>query len=327
MKKKKALFVFNPHSGKGMIKRKLADILDIMVKAGYEVTAHPTQARGEAIRLVEEEAGEYELVVCSGGDGTLDETVTGMMRRPIEERVPIGYIPTGSTNDFGSSLKIPKDQLKATEIAVNGKAFATDIGYFNGDSFVYVAAFGAFTDVSYETTQEMKNALGHVAYLLQATQKIGSLPSYELEAEVNGEIISGKFIFGMITNSRSIGGFSDIAGKNVELDDGLFEVTLIKTPNNILELNEILASLTNLIDNTDLIYTCKTDRIVIRPQEEIAWTLDGEFGGNHKDTDIRCMNKAVEIMIKKNKKELEEAKKQETSLFGADSLFGSLFSD
>ena len=296
MNDKKLLFIFNARSGKGMIKNKLLDIIDVMVKAGYEVCAHPTQERGDARRLVEENAGEYDLVVCSGGDGTLDETVSGMMRR--DQKVPLGYIPAGSTNDFGSSLKIPKDTMKAARIAVEGVNFPCDIGYFNGDSFVYVAAFGIFTDVSYETSQEMKNVLGHVAYLLEATKKIHAVPSYQMRVEHDGEVIEDRFIYGMVTNSSSIGGFKNIAGKNVFLDDGLLEVTLIKEPQNPIELNEILASLTNLIDDSDLIYTFKTSEMKIYAEEEIAWTFDGEFGGIHKESEIRCMHKALDIKVK-----------------------------
>ena len=149
--KKKLLFVFNPFSGKAQIKNQLLDIVDVMVKADYEVTIYPTQARGDAIHKIETEAGDYDLVVCSGGDGTLDEVVTGMMHR--EKKVPLGYIAAGSTNDFATSLGIPKNMVKAAETAVAGRVFPCDIGAFNGDFFVYVAAFGLFTEVSYKTSQ------------------------------------------------------------------------------------------------------------------------------------------------------------------------------
>lgn len=297
MEKKKLLFVYNARSGKGNIKSKLAEIVDIMTKAGYDVLIHPTQEPEDAKNLTKDLEEDFDLVVCSGGDGTLDEVVTGMMQR--EKKVPIGYIPAGSTNDFGSSLKIPKDMVKAAHIAVEGKRFPCDIGYFNGDSFVYVAAFGAFTEVSYGTSQSMKNILGHGAYLLEATTKaLHELPAYHIRVEYEDTVIEDDFIFGMITNSVSIGGFKNIAGKNVLLDDGLFEVTLIKEPKNPLELNEILACLTNLIDDSDLIYTFKTDRLKLYPLADIAWTLDGEFGGEHMETEIRCEHKALDIMVK-----------------------------
>ena len=159
---KRLLFVYNPHAGKGMLAPKVSDVVDIFVKAGYEVVIYPTQAYHDAYKKISEyDASTYDLVVCSGGDGTLDEVVTGMMKR--EDRDPIGYIPAGTTNDFANSLHIPKDVLKAADNAVNGSEFCCDVGKFNDDIFVYIAAFGLFTDVSYETKQELKNVLGHLA--------------------------------------------------------------------------------------------------------------------------------------------------------------------
>lgn len=305
---KRALFIFNMRSGKGTIKSKIAEILDLFVKNGYEVTAHPTQGQGDATRIVEETAGRYDLVVCSGGDGTLDETVTGMLRR--KERVPIGYIPTGSTNDFGASLGIPRSTMKAAEIAAMGKNFLCDMGSFRGwlrgdeekpeeNSFVYVAAFGLFTDVSYGTKQEMKNLFGHAAYLFEAAKKVGQpIPGYSLRIEVDGEVIEDRFSYGMITNSSSIGGIKDIAGKDVELDDGLLEVTLVREPKNPLELNEILACLANVVSESAMIYACKSDHIRIQGEEELSWTLDGEYGGSFRNTEIRCEKQAVDIRVK-----------------------------
>lgn len=302
---KRVLFIYNMRSGKGAIRNKVSDIIDLFVKNGYEVTAHPTQGKGDAVETVQEKSSEYDMVVCSGGDGTLDEAVTGMMR--LERRIPIGYIPTGSTNDFGSSLKIPKNPMKAAEIAATGIDFPCDMGRFFGesleenkceeDSFVYIAAFGLFTDVSYATSQQMKNILGHVAYLFEAGKKFGQpIPGYEMRVEVNGDVIEDRFSYGMITNSSSIGGLKDIAGKDVKLDDGLFEVTLIREPNNPLELNDILAGLVNLFD-TDMIYTYKSDHIRIESKEPIDWTMDGEYGGSFKNVDIRCEKRAVSIRI------------------------------
>lgn len=295
MERKKLLFVFNPYSGKGQIKNKLLGIVDQFVKSGYEVTIYPTQKPQDAMELVKERAGEYELVVCSGGDGTLDETVTGMMKR--ENKVPIGYIPAGSTNDFASSLNIPKNMEQAARIAVEGRPFACDMGSFNGDFFVYIAAFGLFTDVSYATSQDLKNRIGHAAYILEGLKRLPSIQSYHLQVTYQEGMIEDEFIYGMITNSTSAGGFKNITGKNVELDDGLFEVTLIRMPKNPIELNEIVRSLTNLIDDTDSIYTFKADRLSIKSLEEIPWTLDGEYGGTHTEVEIQNEKQAVQIMV------------------------------
>lgn len=293
--KKKVLFIFNPYSGKAQIKNQLLDIVDTMVKAGYEVTIYPTQAAGDAIHKVEEEAVNYELLVCSGGDGTLDETVTGMMH--CEKKIPLGYIPAGSTNDFATSLGIPKDMIKAADTAVNGKKFPCDIGVFNDDFFVYVAAFGLFTEVSYKTSQEWKNVLGHAAYILEGAKRLHDIPSYLMQVEYDNIRLQDEFIYGMITNSTSVGGFKGMTGKDVLLDDGVFEVTLIKKPRNPIELNEIIASLINLVDDTDMVYSFKTNEVKFIAKTTIPWTLDGEYGGSQTEVVIRNLCKAVDIMI------------------------------
>lgn len=293
---KKLLFIFNPHAGKAQIKNSLMQMIDIMVKGGYEVTAYPTQAPLDAQEMVKQRVAEFDRIVVSGGDGTLDEAVTGMMLSG--KKVPLGYIPAGSTNDFANSLKIPKDMAKAAAVAVSGQAFACDVGIFNGNPFVYVAAFGMFTAVSYRTSQEWKNILGHAAYLLEGVKSLADITSYHMRVEHGDEIIEEDFIYGMITNSNSVGGFKNMTGKNVRLDDGEFEVTLIRMPKNIIELNAILASLTNLIDDTDLIYSFKCSKIQFSSEEEVAWTLDGEFGGSHREVSIENMQRALEIMVK-----------------------------
>ena len=292
---KKLLFVVNGHSGKGQIKNKLLDIIDIMIKEGYHVQVHTTQEREDATKVVREQAKYYDLVVCNGGDGTLDEAVTGMMQSEV--RTPLGYIPAGSTNDFANSLEIPKDMIQAAKTAVSGVPFSCDVGEFNGDYFIYVAAFGIFTDVSYATSQELKNALGHVAYILEGAKRLHTIKSYHMRVEYDGNEIEGDFLLGMITNSTSVGGFKNMTGKDVKLDDGMFEVTLIHKPKNIIELNTIIASLTNLKDETDLIDSFRADSVKFYSEEEIPWTLDGEFGGDHKEVQIKDHCKAVDIMI------------------------------
>lgn len=300
---KKLLFVYNPRAGKEMLKPRLSDVLDIFVKAGYEVTVHPTQAYRDAYyRIKEYEVGKYDLIACSGGDGTIDEVATGMMKRREmgKDVVPVGYIPAGTTNDFAKSLHIPRKPLAAADNAVKGVPFPCDIGKFNDSVFVYIAAFGIFTDVSYETDQAVKNVLGHMAYILEGAKRIFNIPSYKIKVEHDGEVIEDEFIFGMVTNSRSVGGFSNMVGKNIVFDDGLFEVTLIKTPKNPIALQEIIAAL--LIEQVDTkhMYTFKTKKITFDSVEEIPWTLDGEFGGEQDYVEIENAQKAMEIMVPEN---------------------------
>ncbi len=296
MEKKKMLFIYNPKAGKAQIRSNLLDMIDIFVKAGYEVTAYPTQAKGDGIKAVRERTpGYYDIVVCSGGDGTLDEVVTGMMQ--CKDKLPVGYVPAGTTNDFAGSLKIPKNMKEAAKVIVDGEDFACDIGGFNQDIFVYIAAFGLFTEVSYETRQDVKNVLGHMAYILEGMRRLSNIKSYFMRVEYEDQVVEGDFIFGMFTNSLSVGGFKKITGKYVRLDDGEFEVTLVKRPVNPVELNTIMAALLNRNINTDLMYCFKASSLTITSDEEVAWTLDGEFGGKHKKVSIQNYKQALQIRI------------------------------
>lgn len=292
---KNMLFVYNPRAGKAQIRSNLLDIIDIFVKAGYEVTAYPTQAPGDAVKAVRERRKGYDIVVCSGGDGTLDEVVTGMMQ--CEEKLPIGYVPAGSTNDFANSLGIPRSMIKAADAVVNGRNFGCDIGAFNDDTFIYVAAFGIFTDVSYETKQDLKNVLGHVAYLMEGVKRLSSIKSYKMKICYDDVCLEDEYIFGMITNSNSVGGFKGITGKAVELNDGLFEVTLIKKPTIAMEMNTIMTALSDKKVHSDLIQSFKTSRLTVESEQDVAWTLDGEYGGTNQMSVIQNCNKALEIRI------------------------------
>lgn len=296
MEKNKMLFIYNPKAGKARIRSKLLDIIDIFAKAGFEVTVYPTKAKGDGLAAVKEQTpGVYDIIACSGGDGTLDEVVTGMMQ--CERKIPIGYIPAGSTNDFAHSLRIPKNMISAAQAVVDGKTFSCDVGAFNDDFFVYIAAFGIFTDVSYETPQDIKNLLGHMAYILEGMRRLSAIKAYKMKIESEELSVEGEFLFGMITNSTSVGGFKRITGKYVQLDDGVFEVTLIKKPANPIELNLIMAALINRSVNTDCMYCFKTKALKITSEEETAWTLDGEFGGRHTQIEICNKMQALDIKI------------------------------
>ena len=295
----KMLFVYNPRAGKEHIRERLADVLDIFAKADYELRVVPTRRRDEAREVIAARGDGYDLVVCSGGDGTLDEVVTGMLESGI--KTPIGYIPAGSTNDYGESLGLPKDMGEAAEIAVNGRLLSCDMGSFNDDVFVYIAAFGLFTDVSYETDQEMKNVLGHMAYILEGMKRLSAVKSYHLKVTAGDRVIEDEFIFGMVTNSRSVGGFKNITGKNVELDDGVFEVTLIKMPKNPMELNSIMVSLLNSDINSEEMYCFRASEITVESMgEPLAWTLDGENGGAHEKAVIKNLHHAVDIKVQED---------------------------
>lgn len=293
--KKSILLIYNPKAGKSQIKYNLSDIIDIFTKAEYEVVVYPTQKAEDATAAVLNRRDGFDMIVCSGGDGTLDEVVAGMMK--CKNKLPIGYIPAGSTNDFAKSLKIPKNMKKAAEAIVAGKNFPCDIGLFNEKSFVYIAAFGILTEVSYKTNQDMKNVLGHMAYVLEGMKTLPAVKPTHMKVIYEDVIIEDDFIFGMVTNSVSVGGFKGITGKNVTLDDGVFEVTLIKMPKNPIALNETLASLVNRKINTEQMYCFKTDKVSFISEREVSWTLDGENGGTHKEVIIENRKQEIEIVI------------------------------
>lgn len=294
------LFVFNPKAGKGKIKTHLLDIVDIFSSHNYEIIIRSTQAPRDAYEKAKEYADSVDLIVCSGGDGTLDEVVTGIME--ADSSVPIGYIPAGSTNDFANSLFMPKNMTKVAEMIMAEELYHCDIGRFNQKTFAYVAAFGLFTDVSYETDQDLKNVLGHVAYVLEGVKRLFDIKSYHMKVSSEEVQVEDDFIVGMITNSRSVGGFKNLTGKNVDMNDGFFEVTLIVHPKNPLQLQEIMTALVMAEDNTDMIYSFKTRQLTIETDEEVPWTLDGEFGGNHSYVEIENRHKALNLYLQSSKK-------------------------
>lgn len=310
-KRQRILFIVNPKSGKGLIKNHLMDIIDIFIKDHMKVTVHITQEKMDACRVTYEQAAKYDMIVCSGGDGTLDEVITGMMGILPEKRRPVGYIPAGSTNDFGGSLGLPKNMAEAARCITRRQPFACDIGEFNENYFVYIAAFGAFTDVSYQTRQEVKNILGHLAYVLEGARRLFNLKSYHMRIRIGEEMIEDDFIFGMVTNSQSVGGFKNITGKNVLLDDGVFEVTLIRMPKNPIELQEILGAILRQEMDNKLIYTRKAGSVHFEAEEEIPWTLDGEFGGNHREVTVKNHAQAISIMTERRAQEDVKAEREE----------------
>lgn len=295
---KKMLFIFNPRSGRERLRTKLLDILDLFVKADCEVTIHVTQSAGDAKHRVEEKGGGAELLVCSGGDGTLNEVVSGMMAWSREKRPQLGYIPAGSTNDFAASLDLPKNMLRAAAIAVAGRPFAIDVGKFgDGRYFVYVAAFGAFTEVSYKTPQETKNVLGHQAYMLEAVKRIAGLKSYRMKFFWDDQELEEDFILGMVTNTISIGGFKGLVQPRVALNDGEFEVMLVRKPRTPKDIQSIVSCLINKDAENDCVYMFRTSNLRMESEEIVDWTLDGEYGGGVKEICIE--NLREEIVVKR----------------------------
>lgn len=303
---KKILFIFNPVAGRSQIKNYLLDIIETLSAAEFKVVCYPTKGRGDARRLARERQDDYLYIACAGGDGTLDEVVSGMMENPDKPFVPVGYIPAGTTNDFASSLGIPSDMKMAADIIAQGKTFRCDLGLFNGsDYFTYVAAFGLFTGTSYQTPQELKNQLGHFAYILQGVSELGKIKAYRMHVDAIAEEegrekivdLDGEFAYGMVTNSKSVGGFPNLAVKGIDLQDGLFEVTLVRMPKNPIELSEIFMKLGNPDFVSQMVITFQTSEITLRCDEMIAWTRDGEYAGAHKEVSLKNCRGKLKILV------------------------------
>ena len=271
---KKVLFIINPTAGKERMKRYLMSVLDLFTKANWDVTVHITQAALDATNVAQKQGADFDMIVCSGGDGTLSETISGMTRL---YRLPVlGYIP---------------------QTVIDGHPQPVDIGFFCEErTFVYVAAFGAFTEVSYMTPQEKKNLLGHQAYMLEGVKSLTNLKSYTMTVESDEMTLEGDFIFGMVTNTISVGGFKGLVASNVRLDDGLFEVLLIRTPKTPMELTNILSSMILKEEQSEYVYRFKTSRLTIHAEEPVDWVLDGEFGGAKTDVEIVNLQKRISII-------------------------------
>lgn len=292
-KKKKALLIVNPCSGRNKSRAGTFEIVDRFSNSDYEFSVHTTTCQGDATNIVKRELKDNDLVVCCGGDGTLNETINGVMDMP--RRVPIGYIPAGTTNDIASSLSIPTNFKDAADLVINGQPNDYDIGLFNNRYYSYVASFGAFSKASYVTSQKMKNIFGRAAYIAAGVADVKDIHNTRMRIEYDGGVIEGKFVFGTVSNSLSVGGFIKLPDGSVKFNDGKFEVILVKDfkPHKLLSLmNKVL---TQKYDNKE-IYMFSTNKIKFTAlDEDVPWTIDGEFGGNHREVRIHVLERAVEL--------------------------------
>jgi len=289
--------VYNPHSGKEQIKDYLYDILQEFIELNARVYVYPTKASKDAYNYILENKDDFDEIICSGGDGTLNEVVSAVVEIK-DRRVPIGYIPSGTTNDFARSMGIPRDMKSAANMIVNGVPKSVDIGKFNGKYFSYIAATGAFTAVSYATPQNMKNLLGHQAYIIEGVKALASIKPQEMTIITDKETFEGKFIYAMVTNTVSVAGYKGISGKNINLHDGYFECTFIRYPANPMQLQNIFTSLLMQDYSCDYIIFRHVARIQIKSETPIKWVLDGEFGGEVTDALIEVVPSAVDIIQK-----------------------------
>ncbi len=293
---KRLLFIYNSHAGKGRARTHLSGILEALAREGWLVSVWPTTGQGDATQVAAELGAYYDRVVCCGGDGTLNEVVSGLIQ--LRHPPVLGYIPAGTTNDFSRNLALPRGMEAAAATAASGFPKACDIGSFNGRTFVYVAAFGAFTDVSYDTPQSLKNAFGHLAYLMEGAARLGSLKPYTLRVEHDGGVVEGDFFYGMVSNTVSVGGFQGLPKDQVKLDDGLFEVILVKKPTTPQEIQGIARGLAlqNLDASRGAVLGFHTAKLTVSSAVPLPWTLDGEYGGDPTEAEIENRCQALEIV-------------------------------
>lgn len=293
---KKMLFIMNPFAGQKKANRHLPDILSVFCQAGYDITVHMTGGTGDATAAAQRLGGQVDLVVCCGGDGTLNETITGLLRADFH--TPIGYIPAGSTNDFAASLNLPIQPLEAVQNIIEGHAVAYDIGQFDQRYFTYVASFGAFTRASYATPQSVKNALGHTAYILEGIKDISQIRSLHVKMELDNEVIEDDFLFGSISNSTSVGGILTLDPNKVDMCDGKFEILLVRAPKSISEIHECIQALQSKQYDCQMITFRSSSRIRVTSDPEMTWTLDGERAEGAEILDIQNRHLAISLMQK-----------------------------
>ena len=292
---KNILMIVNPVSGRGILKQRLWKILETFSAANITTNVIFTGKRGDATEIAKTCPDDIETVVCAGGDGTLNEVISGLMENPTPHK--LGYIPVGTTNDLATSLGIPKNPIEATKNIIEGHTEKIDIGSFSGRYFNYVASFGAFTEASYNTTQEAKNILGHFAYVLEGVMSLANIRPYKVKFTFNDTVLEDEFIFGAISNTTSMGGVLKLKDTLVALNDGEFELLVVKTPTNVIQLQKILGEIMTQNFSGDLVKLFHTSHIIVESEEEFDWTLDGECHHGTKKEEIKNISKAIKLIV------------------------------
>lgn len=292
---KRLLLILNPAAGMRKANRFLVDIIALFNSNGYVCTVFCTARQGHATDIARENAHSFDLVVCIGGDGTMNEVMSGLLDSGLD--LPIGYIPAGSTNDFAASLGLSKDVLTAAKDIIEGTPKRLDVGSFNGRRFSYVASFGAFTEASYSTPQSSKNMLGHLAYVLEGMKDLPNIRPIHLAVRSKNASFEGDYIFGAISNATSIGGVLSLDKQLVSLDDGLFEITLIKAPLTLNALNRIVVSLQTRQYDPEMIHFFVADKVWIDANPDMPWTLDGEYAAGSASILVENLHQALPLIL------------------------------
>lgn len=297
---KKMLLILNPCSGTKKVNRYLTEIVDIFNRDGYEVTVFITAGKDDATREACRMAHQVDAIVCCGGDGTFNETVSGVLQSGAN--VPIGYIPGGSTNDFASSIGLSTNVMEAADTVADGAPISFDVGRFQDRYFCYVASFGAFTKVSYNTPQSVKNALGHTAYWLSGIQELSQIRDIHVKMELDDEVIEGDYLFGAVCNTTTVAGLVTLDPKQVDMSDGKFEILLVRAPKDLLEMTECIQAIQNKTYNCGMVSFRSASRIRITMDELVDWTLDGEWQPGAQNIEISNLHQAIRVFRKEGAK-------------------------
>ena len=293
---KNMLFIMNPCSGTKKANRYYMQLVELFNRSGYWVNAYLTEGRGDATRVTEELAAQMDVVVCCGGDGTFNETLSGLMAAGVD--IPIGYIPAGSTNDFAVSLELPTGVMRCAKNIVEGVPVRYDAGLFNDRYFSYVASFGAFTRASYATSQSVKNTLGHTAYLLSGISEISQIRKIKVKFLLDGEAVEDEFLFGAVCNSTSVAGVLTLDKSVVDMRDGKFEVLLIRAPKNLTEINECIKAIQNKTYDCTMMTFRSASNIEVFMEEPVDWTLDGEYQPGLSEIRMKNCHLALQLLTK-----------------------------
>lgn len=296
MQNKKMLLIVNPCSGKAKMRPALLGVVEVFSKADFDVTVYPTKKREDATNKVATlKNGDYDLIVACGGDGTLNEVITGLMHAGAD--IPIGYIPAGTLNEWSTGLGISKTIKQAAKDIVSGKEITLDIGKFGDNYFTYTASFGAFTSASYSANQDIKNVLGQTAYILEGIKSLGTLKPIHLKFECDEENFEGDYLFGAVSNSMSVGGIVKFDQSVVELNDGYFEVLLIKNPANVLGFQSIVDGIMKRELNRENMQFFHTKSLKVSCDNPLDWTLDGEHAVSDGKIEIQNIHNAVRFIV------------------------------
>lgn len=291
---KRLLLIINPSAGKSALRSQLIEVIDTFTKGDYEVTAVVTQSKRHFSQTVRENAEKHDIVVCCGGDGTLNMTVNELAS--VEKKPMLGYIPCGTTNDFAKTRGISSVPLNAARQIIEGEERGIDVGFFGKKTYVYVAAFGVFSDVSYATPSQMKQNIGHAAYVLEGVKSLVKKNEFSAKFRIDGKTVEGDFVYGMVSNTRRIGGFELPIISDFTIDDGLLDIILIKSPKAPEDHTKLFNALIMQQEDNEMVYKFRASSLSYESTNEIPWTLDGEYGGSLKRQRISVRKKFLTMI-------------------------------